>query len=446
MSVNPLLEVNQVNLLKGYLSTWEQDGGRPSVYNMPADLTQVLAAANIYTTSIGISDADKPLSRRDYLAKEGYRQDLETIADNTIHALSGDRIFSEAIPNDLGSRLSEIFSAVSSITAHNVHVTKPKMRKGEVIDGTVLAERIVLGIASPAKSVDLMAALQRLLVTADGDVCGVRPVLDENQQITGVEITGLNEHMARSLSRAVEALLAREDRRKYGTLLPGKKSLKVHKENGETFHPKVETRLVAANENYKALELKASYGDSELQAVETNKDPDYNLLCTDGAGMLQGLRDIFNVQIVELRGGTHRNPEQDPDKGSRLRIDIGTDLRRDKATPEEVKRGPLLGRRLSPMEKGQEAAAKASSDLVSTGADIVEFTELVAAPEVRGLALTALKSVIHVRRGLRRAVEIDNLLSERQKLQNRDYFVRRLSWLIHIGRPEVEKSVETEAI
>jgi hypothetical protein len=460
-SVDIGLDAEQYFVLQQYVEAWQQPGAeRPSVYDMPDDVAEVLAAANIFTTSIGVANADKQLPTKEYLKQKGYEFDLGTIADNTIEALRDVPEFKEAARpnefghNELGSALAKTFSAITGITAHNIHATKPKIRRGKVVDGTVVAERMVFDVAAPDQSQKLLAALQQLLITSDGKACGVVPAFNSEGQVSGVEVRGLNEHMARSLSRAIEALIVREDQRKFGTVLPtvhlervvvdGKKeyhivrqklSLVEWEKRGETFHPVVRKRLDEADAAYKALSLQASYDDDpEMQQITTNKLPDYHLLGTDGAGALQGMRDLFNVQIARVRGGTYRNPEQDPNKKARLRIDRGTDLKRAKATAIDTAKGPLTAHRTSLVDQaksqGGEVAAQVRAKPARGGLELIELISDVSASK---LVLTGLKNTVLAKRGAKRMGEIELWLDERRRFQDPDYLLRRLSWLAHIG-------------
>lgn len=451
------LKNEQYLALQGQVKDWQKpDVTRPSVYDMPPDVTDALHAANIYTTTVGVAEADKPVPRMEYLERKNHESDMGTIAANTTHALQDKPRFAEAAQtnefghNTLGNKLAETFQAVTAITAHNVHVTRPKMKKGKMIDGTVVADRMDFAVSSVDKSLDLMEALQALLVTRRGNTCSVLPTLDAEGLVVGVQVSGLNEHMARALTRGVEALMAQEDRRTYGTVLPIQKlSLDQWKKGDEakgrppeTLHPAVEARLQAADDGYKALTLKASYeGDPEIKDVTINKDPDYHLLGTDAAGALQGMRDIFNVRIkgnealrVASLRGERDNPEQDPNKRTRLAIDNGTNLTRRQTAPEERKHGPVTGQRLSLRQQAQEKSREALEDAKDDpAAAFAEMADLVTDLGVLKLVLTGVKNIVLARRGLKQLSLVRDRLDERKLVQHPDYLTRRLSWLANLG-------------
>jgi hypothetical protein len=386
------LDAHDYHTLQQKLDEWQQsDGDVPPIREMSAALQDILAKANIFTTSVGVHDADHPLSRRSYLEKRGYKKELEKIAKNVTRFMQNKPGFEDAAKTDefghntLGSKLAKVFGAVTAIEGYNLHVIDKKEVDGKVADGTVVAERMIFTVSTADEARGLTIALQELLTTSNGDSCMVLPVTPTTKQeatgeLFGVEVYGLDEHMARGLSRAVEALLIPEDRRNYGTELPHiKRSLKVWKEEGETFHPKVEQRLEKADQAYKLLNLTVTDKDKPhgIRSVDTNKQPDYHLLGTDAAPMLQGLRDIFNEAVIPLRGGSHRNPEQNPNKKARLRIEEDVDLKRDPAKPDDVKLGPLTARPLSEteaaQEKGREVARAVRKNPIDAGVKVAEL-------------------------------------------------------------------------
>jgi hypothetical protein len=126
------------------------------------------------------------------------------------------------------------------------------------------------------------------------------------------------------------------------TLPPNKWTYDDWKASGETFSPVVEQRLDNAANDYDRLEVAGTYrGRPDL-----TPRPKPRIIGTDAAPMFEGVRDILNglIHAEDVRGGSHLNLEQHPDEVARPLVEAGVDLRRDKATLEDVQLGPPSSR------------------------------------------------------------------------------------------------------
>ncbi len=341
------------------------DSGHPVLHQEVMDATPLhdmsVAAKEVLATELQLYTTTAPRDPgtfRDFRQERDQQRAHDTIAEHVRDVLGETAAFKDEVASGtLGLGLIETFGAVTEIRADDIHLADPTIENGQEVDGTAVAGSMTFTVSSPAAARNLNVAFQALLRKRQG----LHPVYldpgDETRPPT-VTVEGLSEHTIRSVGRAVGAVVAKEDRAAGFVLPPVKRSLAVWKEQseaekGETFPLNIEARLTAANLAYRGLVKAASYRNRPELGVAIRQFP--NLLGTDAAPMFQGTRDIMNGLIWAVRKGSHRNLEQDPDRGARLSIEDGVELKRDPVTLADIQYGPPTSRTLSPTERVKQS-------------------------------------------------------------------------------------------
>lgn len=305
------------------------------IHDMPAALTGRLALHGFFTT----------LMRRDpgpfleFLPDLDHERAYDTIANNVRATFSRSKLYHSAIEEGtLGTRLMHTFRSVKKVNGIDVQLTDTEAAKGEQ-KGITTAEIMWLGVSDVGNAHMLEVAIKGLLRNAS--LNHFYPVYTNTSgKVPQIVVENLDEHPIRSLSRSVDATLAKEDRKKGFTLPPTKYTLQKWLEDGETFPPFFMKRLEEAVSGYEAMEVTATYlGRPDLQP---KKKP--RIIGHDSAPVMENLRDIMNGLIHDIRGGSHHNLEQHPYKLARPLVEQAVNLRRDPATLEDVKHGPVPGR------------------------------------------------------------------------------------------------------
>jgi hypothetical protein len=341
------------------------------LHDFPPEITAKLTDFQLYTTE----------TPRDPGTFKNYRQDLgrgramAQIADNVTESLRDVPSFESAVMHGVvGSRLTEVFSAVTALHAHNVHVldlySPHWWQRGRHIGEQVVAEHMAFVVQTDEQAISLGGALQALLCTPKKARHMVYTLHHNKSPV--VIATNMHEDVVRSLSRAAQAVAEREYAQR-GVVLPKeKRSLDRWKEGGETFSPDVETALKDANDAYRLMLKDASYAapESALARLEIR-----DLIGTDPAGVLQAMRDLLNRQIHMLRRNT--NPEQNPSRDERPCIETGIELRRDPVSIESIHYGPPSSRGLTTGEQIkvqiQEALEDARHDPVRALGEVLNI-------------------------------------------------------------------------
>jgi hypothetical protein len=279
---------------------------------------------------------------------------FETIARNVGSILGKTELYQEAVHEGaLGRNLIDAFGSICKIECKDVHLVQSDVVAKEQ-QGIVTASKTLLTVPSGVHAEKVSVAIQALLST--GSLETFYPVTTETKENgTAIVTVGmLDEHAARSLSRSVEAVVAQEDKKHGVTLPPDKRTYQDWTQRGETFPPAVDQRLRQAAAAYKQLEIAGTYRDRPYLKPR----PKPRIIGNDAAPFFEGIRDVLNGLIHHVRGGSHLNLEQHPYKIARPLVEAGIDLRRDKATLEQVKYGPLSSRPAHLTEKGKDEGWK----------------------------------------------------------------------------------------
>ena len=377
------------------------------------------------------TEPQDPGSRREFIEKRNVDRAYETLAENVYDALSpekdvrkrekkvatamkGIQGYMDALSNhELGTFLADTFGAITHIAADNVHV-ELSTDGADTVD-TVVAEKMTFSVGSQEESKRLNNVLQALLVTPNGSY------IVESDGNT-VSVDGLDEHAIRALARVVEATemydkkVAREkedrdeNQSKQQRIIrrtftaPAKRSLVRLEKEGHTFPSDEKAQWERKDHAYQKLGLEASYygDDTSIPLVNSSADnaqemnsfdnrtmfKHSHLLITEAAPALQGMRDIMNGCIRELPFRSQGNPEQNPDKDSRLLVEQDIELKRDPVDPGEEHHGPQLSRIPTRGEKTLDQARKLIES--SSNAPVQTILKLIeAAP--RGVVDLALK-------------------------------------------------------
>jgi hypothetical protein len=318
------------------------------IHNLPPAATQELASRyGIYTAT----ETRDPGTFIEFQRTWERERSFAEIASKVGTLLSGTEQYRDAVHQGmLGERLVAAFGSITRIECDDVYLAKSDQIPQDQ-QGIVKAAETRLFVPDAEQADNVSVAMQGLLST--GSVESFYPVTTEKEPDGSrfiVKVENLDEHAARSLSRSVEAVVAQEDGERGVTLPPSKRTHETWKENGVTFPPAVEQRLLKAREDYERLELAATYrGYTNL-----TPRPKPHIIGTDAAAFFEGIRDIFNGLIHPVRGGSHLNLEQHPIKSARPLVEAGVDLRRDKATLQQVELGPLSSRPARLAEKGAD--------------------------------------------------------------------------------------------
>lgn len=385
-----------------------------AIHDLDADLTRRLAEDyGIHT----VREPRDPGSLEECSKQLRIEEELGRLATNTHVSMASTPGFENA-GNDMGPKLARAFNAVTGIHADGVHHTKAE--NGKV---RVAARRMTFAVAGEEEALSLNLVLQTLLRTHALDEVHptYMPLMPQGSRYHEVVVHNMNEHIARVLDTAVGELVARSDYERYrhAVLPPDKRSLEYYKSHAETFPGVLEARLQAADDAYQRLRLSATYdGRPGMKPV---KDP--NLLATDPAPAFQGMRNIFNPLIWELRGDSTHNEEQDPNKNARLLIEQGVDIRRDPATPADIADGPGRSRAATRAERSYD--------------DVIRALEYADRHKIQTSAKLAAKAVgagIESLAGL--GVWAASLLSEgaKQSLRDRREWKKRKTAYIHSAR------------
>jgi hypothetical protein len=259
----------------------------------------------------------------------------------------------------MGSRLAEVFGAVTAIHADDIHLVDEKRDKGKLVDGTITASKVTYSLPDQSSAIVLAKVFQVLLRTPRLEDASTAVSFIDEQGRHKVEVTKLNEFKIRVLGSAVSELIAQEDRRREVSvnLPPYKRSLRLWKNQGETFPPDIESRLVAVADAYTAMKphLTATYRDRDgLQPAIHDES-----LGTEPAAMFEGTRKLFNGLIHNIRGDSRKNQEQNPNKKKRLLIEEGVRLKRDPSDPNMPWHGPGNPRAIRFSEHVKEAIHEA---------------------------------------------------------------------------------------
>lgn len=339
-------EVATPRSLPDMIGVVREQGGL--IHDLPAQATAQLAARyGIYTTT----EPRDPGNFREFSRNFEREEAFATIAQRVGSMLSKTEQYKEAVVEGvLGGHLTAAFGSISRIACEDVHLAAtdvvPKDQKG-----IVTATKTVLTVPTAEHANAVSVAVQALLATGSHET--FYPVTTGIHEDTAtVHIANLDEHAARSLSRDVEAVVAHDDKRLYGVVLPPtKRPYQVWKEQGETFPPAVERRLRKALADYQQLEISGTYRDrADLQPV-----PKPRIIGNDSAAFFEGIRDIFNGLIHDVRaGGSHLNLEQHPIKAARPLVEAGIELKRPKSTLEDVATGPMSAQGLGLTDRGME--------------------------------------------------------------------------------------------
>ncbi len=164
-----------------------------------------------------------------------------------------------------------------------------------------------------------------------------------------VTLDGVTEYNARVIESAYAQLIAEEDAVTTKTILPSDKLPLSEWEKTETLHPDVRRRLLAIAAAYTALKamLVATYDDRYPNARPWF-DP--SPLGSTPAAAFELWRKAINGLSWEFRGPHAQHHEQDPVHADRLLIETGIDIRRDRVSPEQAKRGPAAAHRSTQTE------------------------------------------------------------------------------------------------
>jgi hypothetical protein len=326
-----------------------------SFHDMPPEALGFLTEFGFFT----VTEGRHPGPYAEFLQEYGQERTLGIVASRAADALLDVPECTEAVyQGRAGTQLAEACNAVTAIHGEDIHLAG--VRTGGHAE-TVTAKTITYTLSDADAAVQLSSALQ-VLTRNRRRAHPVVPDLRGSEPT--VRVHHMSEHGIRSFGRAVGALVAAEDQQRGAVLPPSKRSLQFWKEEQhETFPPWLEDRLQAVDAAYLALTKTATYrGRPDLHPRARGR-----IIGTDAAAMFQGTRDIFNGYIWTLReGGSHLNPEQDPDVPARSFLEDGIELVRDEATLESVRYGPMPSRALTPSErltkKGREALVHTRSD------------------------------------------------------------------------------------
>lgn len=344
-----------------------------SIHAAPSEIKRWLAEKyNIYTTI----EPREPGSFREFHKEMETARQLEQLRENTRLALKNAPGFKDG---RLGSKLATVFGAVTDVKIDNVYV------KPSDAGGTVAAETISYAVTTEEDAMLLSTTLSALLRT--GSIEEVYPihsgVTEDGSRY--VQVHNMTEYTNRVLGNAIAQLVAQEDLRDTGTVLPlDKMDLKTWKARGETFHPDVEARLEALNQQYKDMD------PEEAKEFRRSRGKEIELLGTDPAACFQVVRDAFRPKIHELRGGDHQNKEQNPIREERLLIENGVNLTRDTIAHREGMKHPVAPRAYTDSEilaaKGKQVLADAKENPLYTSAKW--------ALEIAGVGVTSVGEIL----------------------------------------------------
>lgn len=316
------------------------------IHDLPSTATIALAERHsLYTTTEERNPGSFDEFRRVWERERAYAN----IAANVGSILGRTRQYQEAIHEGvLGEQLIAAFSSIARIECDDIHLADSD-RVTEEQKGIVTASVTRLTVPSAYDAHNAGVAIQGMLSTGSLEAFYPISVYTEGGNSPGVvEIGLLDEHAARSLSRSVEAVMAQQDKHRGVTLPPNKRSYADWKKRGETFPPFIDRRLGKAAIDYSSLELGGIYRNRP----DLTPRPKPRIIGNDAAAFFEGVRDIFNGLIHDIRGGSHLNLEQHPIESARPLVERGIDLRRDKATLADVEDGPITGRAATITEKG----------------------------------------------------------------------------------------------
>lgn len=315
-------------------------------------VTDALAKHGLHTTS----ETRHPGSLVEFSPVYGREKSLGTIAMHAAVVLASTEHYQEAArKGQLGTALADDLRAIRTVRGHDVHMASHP-QAGKEQKGVVTATRIELGVEGRDTAEKVAVALQGLLRTGLGGKFYPALVGEERKDgLVAVRLPGHDEHAARSLSRASQALMDEELLKRHGVRLPeDKMPYDEWRRRNETFIPLVSHRLKAVRDEYHAgLTITASYRDRPEMRPYAGK----RMIGTDPAPVLEAIRDIMNPVIdAERLDNPRRKREQHPNQVDRPLTETDIHLSRDAAEQSQAEFGPPQSRPLTIREKGSRAA------------------------------------------------------------------------------------------
>jgi len=330
------------------------------LHDMPAEVTHALAEDyEVYTTTT----PRHPGTPREHLRRARYAHALGKIGTNLTTMLGRVPEYAESARNGtLSVALTEDFGAITHSVTPRVRVSNPRKLWGKVVDGTVVADSTTYYVREPREATRLGIALSALLHSSEPEdfravvpvgANRVSPDLGSPDRTPSVRVDHPTEHDPRSIDRARLALwtgwLAARDI----TLPRQKRTLAQWEKDNETFPPWLREQLLQAKAAYERMSAKASYVDptDPTKVSDLIEVPLSRLIGTDIPEIKRD-RDAFNRLIRQLRGGKHRNPEQNPNRTARPTMERRVNLKRGRVSPEEAQDGAPMPNVLSLFETG----------------------------------------------------------------------------------------------
>jgi len=305
-----------------------------ALHAMPPEAKQVLAQQGIFTTTEPRPTAE---SFRAFHDGQNATRMLGRLAANTRTALRRVEGYEDARDN-LGYRLAAIFGGVVALHGAGVHEIDPSDPCSTVVARSIT---FTLKEGTTERHANLLSrTLQTLLRIPQIEYPTTATTSRNERGLLTVTAQGhLSEYAPRVLGAAIEALIAEEDAASLNFAFPpDKRTVATWKEPHrlETFPRVIEDRLDVIADEQEAMEVTADYtGRPDLKPA-VDREP----LGTDPAAAIERWRKINNGLIHLLRGGSHLNQEQDPDKRFRLMIEKDVNLKRDPIDATEEWKGP----------------------------------------------------------------------------------------------------------
>jgi hypothetical protein len=298
--------------------------------------------------------------RHDYLPRRRTERQLDTLKDNAKMALENVDEFEEAAQaKRLGSMLLRTFGAVQEVAFKDVHVADPTVRtmrsvkvrnqetgkregKKVMVDGFSTVGKTEFTVDTDEEARLLHGALSALSRTDRiHDAHHVSPPVKSEDGRWVVGLSNLDEYDNRMMETAVARIVAEEDAANglIGTTLPERKmTLSSAQKRGVTYHPEMQDRIAAAQQQYDTLRATMktpTYREGMPSHEDTREAMDRKpeVLTMSPSAVFEAIRKHMNANVKHIRGDGSRNQEQHPDKEQRLLIEKGVRLKRATGRP-----------------------------------------------------------------------------------------------------------------